>query len=280
MNHRILPISVFLILLLSSVCTGYHHLRKAQNAIAADLTQALCSTLREKKDLLITPDTIRVYRHLRSTAGGQVLLAISDEKFRRSLKHEELRQEAFISLGSFEPSSEAGKQVSLGTIQGDTLVIQDSRLGEDIVLKGCVAPNWATVLSISDQRLSLTLLAAAFFWCIFSQRWLGRRQGVVVEAETDAFGGMTYLESDNAFYDENCTPIHFTPMQHQLITLLWETPAHTLSKEKICEALWPGKPDASDTLYTLVRRLKPVLESHTRLRIQVDRGKSYSLKIR
>lgn len=40
------------------------------------------------------------------------------------------------------------------------------------------------------------------------------------------------------------------------------------------------KPDASDTLYTLIRRIKPIIEAHSSLKIESDRGKSYILKHR
>lgn len=43
--------------------------------------------------------------------------------------------------------------------------------------------------------------------------------------------------------------------------------------------LWPKKDDANDTLYTLIRRLKPIVEEHTRLKIVADRGRNYSLEI-
>ena len=42
----------------------------------------------------------------------------------------------------------------------------------------------------------------------------------------------------------------------------------------------PKKPDATDTLYTLIRRLKPVIEQHSDLKIESDRSKSYRLEIR
>jgi DNA-binding SARP family transcriptional activator len=55
------------------------------------------------------------------------------------------------------------------------------------------------------------------------------------------------------------------------------SPSHSLTKAEICDALWPKKPDASDTLYTLIRRLKPVVEQHSDLKIESDRSKSYHL---
>ena len=53
-----------------------------------------------------------------------------------------------------------------------------------------------------------------------------------------------------------------------------------VGKQEICDRLWPKKPDASDTLYTLVRRIKPIIEAHSSLKIESDRGKSYSLKLK
>jgi DNA-binding response OmpR family regulator len=67
-------------------------------------------------------------------------------------------------------------------------------------------------------------------------------------------------------------------MQHQLMEMFLQSPDHRLSKTEICDALWPKKPDASDTLYTLIRRLKPIVEKHFGMRIVSDRGRSYFLK--
>ena len=66
-------------------------------------------------------------------------------------------------------------------------------------------------------------------------------------------------------------------MQHHLLTMFFLSPSHELSHREIADALWPKKPDASETLYTLIRRLKVVLSQHSSLTIIVDRGRSYSL---
>ena len=71
-----------------------------------------------------------------------------------------------------------------------------------------------------------------------------------------------------------------TPMQQQLMEMFFRSPSHLLTKAEICEALWPKKDDASETLYTLIRRLKPVIEQHSKLKIEADRGRAYELKIR
>jgi hypothetical protein len=93
------------------------------------------------------------------------------------------------------------------------------------------------------------------------------------------FGGLTYSDADDRFYGADHTPIRFTPMQQQLMRLFWQSPSHSISKEEICATLWPKKDDANDTLYTLIRRLKPIVEEHTQLKIVADRGRNYSLEI-
>jgi DNA-binding response OmpR family regulator len=66
-------------------------------------------------------------------------------------------------------------------------------------------------------------------------------------------------------------------MQRQLMEMFFRAPSHRLSKTEICDTLWPKKPDASDTLYTLIRRLRPIIEEHSNLKIESDRGSSYRL---
>jgi DNA-binding response OmpR family regulator len=69
-------------------------------------------------------------------------------------------------------------------------------------------------------------------------------------------------------------------MQHTLLEMFLKSDDHTLTKQEICDRLWPKKPDANDTLYTLIRRIKPIIEANSNLKIESDRGKSYSLEIR
>ncbi len=119
----------------------------------------------------------------------------------------------------------------------------------------------ATILSLSDQRPSMILWSMALLWGLFGL-YQHRRLSVL-----GLYGGLALQEG-------------LTPMQQQLMEMLWQSPSHQLSKAEICDALWPKKPDASETLYTLIRRLKPIIEEQSDLKIESDRGKSYSLKIR
>jgi DNA-binding response OmpR family regulator len=92
------------------------------------------------------------------------------------------------------------------------------------------------------------------------------------------YGGLAL--QNGHFVDARGNKVKLTPMQQQLMEMLWKSPTHQLSKTEICNTLWPKKPDANETLYTLIRRLKPIIEQHSDLKIEADRGKSYGLTIK
>ena len=73
--------------------------------------------------------------------------------------------------------------------------------------------------------------------------------------------------------------IRLTPMQHELMEMFFHAENYTLSKQDICDRLWPKKSDASDTLYTLIRRVRPIIEANSDLKIESDK-KSYSLTLK
>ena len=116
---------------------------------------------------------------------------------------------------------------------------------------------------------------------------LEEQQSDVISADTiQVFNNHLQIEDgglalqEGRFVNAKGSEVKLTPMQQQLMEMLWQSPSHQLSKAEICDALWPKKPDASETLYTLIRRLKPIIEEQSDLKIESDRGKSYSLKIR
>ena len=130
----------------------------------------------------------------------------------------------------------------------------------------------ATILALSDQRPSMVLWSMVVLWgmyCLYQHR---RRMAMGM------FGGLALQEGN--FVDAKGCVVRLTPMQQQLMEMLWQSPSHKLSKTEICDALWPKKEDASETLYTLVRRLKPIIEEHSNLKIEGDRGRAYGLTIR
>lgn len=127
----------------------------------------------------------------------------------------------------------------------------------------------ATIISLSDQRPSMVLWSMVLLWGLFCLYQHRKRMSLGL------YGGLALQEG--RFIDAKGREVKLTPMQQQLMELLWQSPSHQLSKAEICAALWPGKPDASETLYTLIKRLKPVVERHSSLRIASDRSKAYRL---
>ena len=130
----------------------------------------------------------------------------------------------------------------------------------------------ATILSLSDQRPAIVLWSITLLWGLFCMYQHRRKMTLGL------YGGLAL--QNGRFVNAKGCEVKFTPMQQQLMEMLWLSPSHQLSKAEICDALWPKKPDASETLYTLIRRLKPIIEEHSDLKIESDRGKSYGLTIR
>ena len=135
----------------------------------------------------------------------------------------------------------------------------------------------ATIFSLSDQRPATVLWVLTGVWAMLV--WY-RRQHYTVLPGGITLGGLTYAEAEGRFYAADGQRVQLTPMQHQLLTMFFQSDAHLLTKAEICDALWPKKPDASDTLYTLIRRLKPIVEQHSSLKIESDRGRAYELTVR
>ena len=137
--------------------------------------------------------------------------------------------------------------------------------------------NFATTFKMSDQKASGSLLFIGMLW-LLSSLWYVRRNKPELIVQGLAYGGIVF--HDDKFMTISGEEIRLTPMQHSLLEMFIMTDSHTLSKQEICDRLWPKKPNASDTLYTLIRRIKPIIETHSILKIESNRGKSYSLKIR
>ena len=141
--------------------------------------------------------------------------------------------------------------------------------------KAYASCSQATIFSLSDQRPTAILWTITLLWAAFC--FYRYRQHTEMLAGTIQYGGLSYAESDSTFYDAKGQPIKLTPMQQQLMEMFFSSSNHQLTKTEICDTLWPKKPDASETLYTLIRRLKPVIEQNSTLKIESHRGKAYRL---
>ena len=177
--------------------------------------------------------------------------------FRAHLVTPQLRETAYLSLRTVQTDNQEGR--SRYRMQAHA---------------GC---SFAVLFGMSDQRGTWWMLAITLLWGIFSLLYLRKHH---LPLSLLFVGNLGYDEREHRFYTVKHQPVPLTPMQRDLMRLFFDAPSHTLWKADICDALWPKKPDASETLYTLIRRLKNVLHEHSNLEIDNERGQSYSLKIR
>ena len=162
--------------------------------------------------------------------------------------------------------------LQIAALRGKATIVVD---GSPVNFKPYARCSEATIFSLSDQRPTAVLWTLTLVWAAFCL--YRRRQDVVQLAGMLQYGGLCYAETDGTFYDAQGQRIKLTPMQQQLMEMFFRSDSHLLTKTEICDALWPKKPDANDTLYTLIRRLKPVIEQHSDLKIESDRGRAYEL---
>ena len=165
--------------------------------------------------------------------------------------------------------------LQIAELRGKATIAVDTKGREFKAYAHC---SEATIFSLSDQRPTLILWIMTLLWAAFC--FYCHRKDVMQLAGMLQYGGLCYAEAEGTFYDVQGQRIKLTPMQQQLLEMFFRSDAHQLTKTEICDALWPKKPDASETLYTLIRRLRPIIEEHSDLKIESDRGKSYGLTIR
>ena len=165
--------------------------------------------------------------------------------------------------------------LQIAELRGKATIAVDTKGREFKAYAHC---SEATIFSLSDQRPTVVLWTLTLMWALFC--FYRHRHEMLQMAGMLQYGGLCFAEAEGTFYDAKGQRIKLTPMQQQLMEMFFRSEAHQLTKTEICDALWPKKPDASETLYTLIRRLKPVVERHSDLKIESDRGRAYELTIK
>ena len=277
-------IIIFVLLTVSSVVTGTGNYMDAKDRIASDLNRALVRALSEKGGEWVTADTIRVCKQLQAQSTDVVAMLIRDELFTESLSIPELRGKSYVSFALIpQGGTQAVAWKGDAGVSGDTVVMRPDVLQNadmQVAFRGNVDCSFATVFGLSDLRLSVGLMAAAVLWGVFSLSQMRRRVVACMPAAgRNQLGGLRFDPSLNTFYNSADEEVRFTPMQFQLMRMFFNAEGYKLSKAEICESLWPGKDDASETLYTLLRRLKRVVEQNSSLKIEAERGRAYKLTV-
>ena len=165
--------------------------------------------------------------------------------------------------------------LQLDELRGSAILAVDTRQKDFRCEANC---SMATIFSMSEQRPALVIWMLALLWATFC--FFQRRRVTPLFTGMLQYGDLLYSESESRFFNAKGEYVKLTPMQQQLMEMFFHSSNHTLSKTEICDTLWPKKDNANETLYTLIRRLKPIIESHSNLKIEVDRGKAYELIIK
>ncbi len=246
-------ILIFLSLLIPSLSISYSNYETAKEYIIEDMNQALAKTILSKTPEKVTADTLNT--------------------FWSNLKIDELKEISYLSICTDEPS-----KVSFCS---DTMSYKCGV--EKYHMRAYPNCTKAAIFDISEQTLPGLLFIISLLWGMFSMVYLHQKERAELfvdsNSQTITFGNLSFSASSSLFYNETQEKINFTPMQLSFMKMLITSEYKRVSVDEICNTLWPGKDNARESLYTLVRRLKPVVEKNSNIRIVSDKSGYYTLTI-
>jgi len=154
-----------------------------------------------------------------------------------------------------------------------------------ISFQGYANCSTLAVIGLSDKSLPDLFLGLAFLSAILPLLLKRYRKELIMPQpihpeKTISFGNLNLSCETASFYKENEEKLKLTPQQYALMEMFFLSPTHILNRSDICESLWPGKINADETLNTLIRRLRPLVEENSNLKITTDRGRAYALEIK
>lgn len=236
---------VLFALLLSSCWATYRSYHATSQRVNVELNRALTLTMQRQESNVITQDTLRTFNNLLQIpelrGKASLLVNVQGEQFKASAH---CSQATIFGLSDQKPASLLWLMTSLWALM---ICYRRSRSQDDTTT---LVPH-----PLSDRFAPCNALAE----------------------NLNTYGGLTYSATEHRFYAATGREVPLTPMQQQLMELFFASPSHTLTKTEIYDTLWPRKPDASDTLYTLIRRLRPIVEQNSDLCITSDRSRAYRL---
>lgn len=285
-------------MLVLSFSFGFHNYSEAQKAIVSDLNQALQQTIMQNSELWMNQDTLKTYSRLSAVFGNPVSIESYNKDFAEALKFEQLKDKSGIIVhvknkkAIDKPATDATpeKDQTKNYLASDTVIWLSANLNlpessqEDlgISFQGYVNYSVSDVLALTNKKAPLLLLLFAFLAGCLSW-FLMRRKQVETPVQKEnliAFGNLTFSCDKACFYKEDQEKLRLTPQQYKVMEMFYLTSSHILARTDICEALWPGKENADETLNTLIRRLRPLIEENSNLKITTDRGRAYQLEIK
>lgn len=285
-------------MLVLSFSFGFHNYSEAQKAIVSDLNQALQQTIMQNSELWMNQDTLKTYSRLSAVFGNPVSIESYNKDFAEALKFEQLKDKSGIIVhvknkkAIDKPVTDATpeKDQTKNYLASDTVIWLSANLNlpessqEDlgISFQGYVNYSASDVLALTNKKAPLLLLLLALLAGCLSWFLMRRKQAEtpVQKENLIAFGNLTFSCDKACFYKEDQEKLRLTPQQYKIMEMFYLTSSHILARTDICEALWPGKENADETLNTLIRRLRPLIEENSNLKITTDRGRAYQLEIK
>ena len=285
-------------MLVLSFSFGFHNYSEAQKAIVSDLNQALQQTIMQNSELWMNQDTLKTYSRLSAVFGNPVSIESYNKDFAEALKLEQLKDKSGIIVhvknkkAIDKPVTDAtpGKDQTKNYLASDTIIWLSANLNlpessqEDlgISFQGYVNYSASDVLALTDKKaplllLLLALMAGCLSWFLMRRK---HAETPVQKENLISFGNLTFSCDKACFYKEDQEKLRLTPQQYKIMEMFYLTSSHILARTDICEALWPGKENADETLNTLIRRLRPLIEENSNLKITTDRGRAYQLEIK
>lgn len=114
-------------------------------------------------------------------------------------------------------------------------VRRDGRLETKLVAEANC--SFATTFMMSDQKASGSLLMVGMLWLLGGLWYVRRNRPELIVQGGLSYGGIVY--NNDKFMTQSGEQIHLTPMQHSLLEMFITAETHTLSKQEICDRLWP-----------------------------------------
>lgn len=285
-------------LLVLSFCFGFNNYSRTEKAIITDLNQALQQTILANSAQWINKDTMQTYTKLSALFGNPVSIKSYSKDFHKALSLPLQENSTGIIVHVVNKAGKnkeaapvlVGKDPSDNFLASDTVIwmsahadmpeLPSAEVG--ISFQGYANCTPSVVFALADKTTPAILLAAALLSaaCAICLSRRTKSTKVAQAGNSIAFGNLTLAADKACFYKDNQEKLKLTPQQYTLMEMFFLSPVHILTRAEICDSLWPGKTNADETLNTLARRLRPLIEENTNLQITTDRGRAYILEIR
>jgi DNA-binding winged helix-turn-helix (wHTH) protein len=289
----ILSMALVCIFVTLSFGMGAKQYNRTRETIIANLNAALREAVKMHANNWLCRDTIQSYAKLQQQMGAAVTLHTYDNIFAEALPEKRFKENAGIQISVMNMSSHQqgealAENADNGYIMSDTIMLMNNAKVADaaLSLRGYVFCPFINIISMTNLTTPTILLALAF--CFGGLYFYFRRKySVKNEKETSGadnskiitFGDLSLSTEDSCVYDLNSKRLNLTPMEYSLMEMFYCSSSHFLLKKDICDTLWPGKDNADETLYALIRRLKQTLAEHSNLKISAIRGRAYQLDL-